>query len=281
MVLAMANMITSAQNPLVKRLVSLQEKKRLRLQEGVFLIEGERELLHALAGGIEFETVFYCLELLVGNAELNSMESLAGRFSIGSTGAVELVQVSPRVYGKIALRENTGGIVGVAKIPRRDIYKLQLSKNPLVLVVAGVEKPGNLGALLRTADGAGVEVVIVCDGEVDLYNPNVVRSSLGALFTVPTFPLSWEETGQWLQENRILMIFTSPAVEKDYTEEDYTGAVAIFLGSEKGGLPSEWLRKKASQVKIPMRGQMDSLNVSCSGAIVLYEAVRQRERGRT
>ena len=279
--MAIASIITSAQNPLVKRLVSLREKRRVRLQEGVFLIEGERELLHALAGGIEFETMVYCRQLLVGNAELNSMESLAGRFSIGSTGAVELVQVSPRVYGKIALRENTGGMVGVAKIPRRDIYKLQLSKNPLVLVIAGIEKPGNLGALLRTADAAGVEVVIVCDGKVDLYNPNVVCSSLGALFTVPTFPLSWEETGQWLQENRILMILTSPAVEKDYTEEDYTGAVAIFLGSEKEGLPSEWLRKKASQVKIPMRGQMDSLNVSCSGAIVLYEAVRQRKRGHT
>jgi TrmH family RNA methyltransferase len=278
--LAMANIITSAQNPLVKSLVSLRKKKRLRFQKGIFLIEGERELLHALAGGIKFETMVFCRELLVGNAELNSMESLAGRFSIGSTGAVELVEVSSRAYGKIALRENTEGIVGVAKIPRRDIYKLQLSKNPLVLVVAGVEKPGNLGALLRTADGAGVEVLIVCGGEVDLYNPNVVRSSLGALFTVPTFPLSWEETGQWLQENRIRMIFTSPAVEKDYTKEDYTGAVAIFLGSEKEGLPSEWLRKKNSKVKIPMRGQMDSLNTSCSGAIVLYEAVRQRERKR-
>ena len=276
--MAMANIITSAQNPLVKSLVSLRKKKRLRFQKGIFLIEGERELLHALAGGIEFETMVFCRELLAGNEELKSMESLAERSSIGSTGAVELVEISPQAYGKIALRENTEGIVGVAKIPRRDIYKLQLSKNPLVLVAAGVEKPGNLGALLRTADGAGVEVLIVCGREVDLYNPNVVRSSLGALFTVPAFSLSWEETWQWLQEKRIRMIFTSPAAEKDYTKEDYTGAVAIFLGSEKEGLPSEWLRKKNSKVKIPMRGRMDSLNTSCSGAIVLYEAVRQRER---
>jgi RNA methyltransferase, TrmH family len=154
---------------------------------------------------------------------------------------------------------------------------LPLSKNPLVLVAAGIEKPGNLGALLRTADGAGVEVLIVCGGEVDLYSPNVIRASLGALFTVATFLLSWEETEQWLQENRIRMIFTSPAVEKKYTEEDYTAAVAICIGSEKEGLPSEWLRTTNSTVKIPMQGQMDSLNTACSGAIVLYEAVRQRQ----
>jgi RNA methyltransferase, TrmH family len=274
--LAVANIITGAQNPLVKSLVSLR-KKRLRVEKGVFLIEGERELLHALAGGIEFETIVFCRELLVGNAELTSMESLAVRFGIGGTRAVETVEVSPRVYEKIAVRENTEGIVGVAKIPKRDIHTLPLSKNPLVLVAVGIEKPGNLGALLRTADGAGVDVLIVCGAEVDLYNPNVIRSSLGALFTVPTFSLSWEETWHWLQENRIRMIFTSPAGENEYTEEDYTGAVAICLGSEKEGLPSEWLRKKNSRVRIPMQGQMDSLNTSCSGAIVLYEAVRQRE----
>jgi TrmH family RNA methyltransferase len=273
----MENLITSAQNPLVKRLVSLREKKKLRLQEGVFLIEGETELLNGLAGRIEFDTVVYCNELLAGNAELNTIESLIKRFDIVGSEATELVEVSLRVYGKISLRENTGGIIGIAKIPRRDIYRLKLSKNPLVLVAVGVEKPGNLGALLRTADGAGVEVVIVCEAEVDMYNPNVVRSSLGALFTVPTFQLSWEETRQWLQKNRIRMIFTTPAAEKDYTAEDYTGAVAIFLGSEKEGLPAEWLREKAGLVKIPMLGQVDSLNVSCSGAVVLYEAVRQRK----
>ncbi len=274
----MENLITSAQNPLVKRLVSLREKKKLRLQEGVFLIEGETELLNGLAGQIEFDTVVYCNELLAGNAELNTIESLIKRFDIVGSEATELVEVSLRVYGKISLRENTGGIIGIAKIPRRDIYRLKLSKNPLVLVAVGVEKPGNLGALLRTADGAGVEVVIVCEAEVDMYNPNVVRSSLGALFTVPTFQLSWEETRQWLQKNRIRMIFTTPAAEKDYTAEDYTGAVAIFLGSEKEGLPAEWLREKAGLVKIPMLGKMDSLNVSCSGAVVLYEAVCQRKK---
>jgi len=275
--LSMANIITSVHNPLVKNLVSLRKKKRLRFEKGVFLIEGERELLHALAGGIEFEAIVFCRELLVGNAELTSMESLVVKFGIGKTRMANMIEVSPRVYGRIAVRENTEGIVGLAAIPRRDIYTLPLSKNPLVLVAAGVEKPGNLGALLRTADGAGLEVLIVCGGEMDLYNPNVIRSSLGALFTVPTFSLSWEETIRWLQENKIRMIFTSPAAEKEYTKEDYTGAVAIFLGSEKEGLPSEWLRKKDSTVKIPMRGQMDSLNTSCSGAILLYEAVRQRE----
>ena len=274
----MANLITSAQNPLVKRLVSLREKKRLRLEEGVFLIEGEKELLNGLAGRIEFDTVVYCRELIDGNVELNTIESVKKRFGIGRSGAKKLVEISTRVYSKISLREKSGGIIGVAKIPRRDIYKLELSRNPLILVAAGVEKPGNLGALLRTADGAGVEVVIVCEAEVDMYNPNVVRSSLGALFTVPTFQMSWEETRQWLQENRIRMIFTSLAAEKDYTEEDYTGAVAIFLGSEKEGLPAEWLRERAALVKIPMLGKMDSLNVSCSGAVVLYEALWQRRK---
>jgi TrmH family RNA methyltransferase len=276
--LAMTNIITSAQNPLVKSLVTLRKKKRLRLEEGVFLIEGEKELLHALAGGIEIETIVFCRELLVGNAELNSMESLAVKFGTGKTTRVKMVEVASRVYGKIAVREDVEGIVGVAKIPRRDIHKLPLSRNPLALVAAGVEKPGNLGALLRTADGAGVDVLIVCGTQVDLYNPNVIRSSLGALFTVPAFPLSWEETRRWLEKNRIRMIFTSPGAQKEYTEEDYAGAVAIFLGSENEGLPSEWFQKKDSTVKIPMQGKMDSLNTSCSGAIVLYEAVRQRKR---
>jgi TrmH family RNA methyltransferase len=274
----MAYMITSTQNPLVKGLVSLREKKKMRLKEGIFLIEGETELLNGVAGRVELDKVVYCSELMAGNVELNSIESLKKRFGIGKSGAKELVEVSPRVYRKISLRENSRGIIGVAKIPRRDINKLQLSKTPLVVVVAEIEKPGNLGAILRTADGAGVDAVIVCEAEVDMYNPNVVRSSLGALFTVPTFQLSWKETRKWLISNRIRMIFTSPAAEKDYTKEDYTGAVAIFLGSEKEGLPSEWIKKRLDLVKIPMLGQMDSLNVSCSGAVVLYEAVRQREK---
>jgi RNA methyltransferase, TrmH family len=269
--------LKSAQNPLVKSLVSLRKKKRQRFKKGVFLIEGERELLYALAGGVEFETIVFCRELLVGNTELTDAESLVLKFDINRTSNIRMVEVSPQVYGKIAVRENTEGIVVVAKLPRLAIYEVPLSKNPLVLVAAGLEKPGNLGALLRTADGAGVELVIVCGEDTDLYNPNIIRSSLGSLFTVPTFPLSWNDTREWLQKNKIRTIFTSPAGEKEYTEENYTDSVAICLGSEKEGLPSEWLRTKNSTVKIPMRGKMDSLNTSCSGAIVLYEALRQRE----
>jgi RNA methyltransferase, TrmH family len=266
-------LITSLQNPLVKRAVALRDgTDRRRL--GLFVIEGEKEFLHAVAGGVRFDALICCGELMADNALLNCVEALAG-YSGGADSFV--AEVTPQVYAKIAYRQNVGGIIALAHIPQNDINTLKLSECPLVLVIAGVEKPGNIGALLRTADGVGFDAVIVVeDGGADLYNPNVIRASLGAIFTVKVFSIGRGEAVEWLRSRNIRPILTSPDATEDYTAVDYSGAVAIVVGSESGGLPEEWLQSAGCKVKIPMNGQMDSLNVSCAGAVIMYEALRQR-----
>ena len=267
-------MITSLQNPLVKRLIKLRDKKD-RQREGVFLIEGEKELLHAVDNGISLETVIYCTELMAENATFKTTEAIKSRLQ---SGYESFVEVTSKVYAKIAYRGKSGGILATAVIPAYTIDKLKLPENPLLLVIEGVEKPGNLGALLRTADGAGVDAAIICDANIDLYNPNVVRASLGALFTVPTLLMPLDDTINWPEKNRIKVVLSSPVADCDYTDADYTGPVAIVLGSEKEGLPKRLLNSKFHQVRIPLAGKMDSLNVSCAAAIILYEAYRQRKK---
>jgi len=241
----------------------------------VFLIEGEKELLHAMRAQVSLEAILYCPELVRGNRKLNNPEEINRR--AGHTVRVE--QINEAVYDKIAYRGRVQGIIAMAYIPKIVVDQIKLSSQPLILVVQGVEKPGNLGALLRTADGAGVELVIVLqdEGGVDIYNPNVVRASLGAIFTVPVVVMTSRQVEDFLTAIKVPMVLTTPEAQKDYTLVDYTGAVAVVLGSEKEGLPEQWLQNKANQISIPMCGQMDSLNVSCSGAIILYEAVRQRK----
>ena len=263
-------MITSLQNPLVKAVAGLN-RRRERQREGLFLIEGERELRHAVGGGIVLEKVLCCEELLVGNERLTDLAEVSKL-----VGKAEVVQVSAQVFAKIAYRDGGGGVLAVGRIPAGDIGEVKLGEEALVLVVEGLEKPGNLGALLRTADGAGVDAMIVCGEGVDLYSPNVVRSSLGALFTVKVLALTFEQTREWMTANNIRAIVTSPAAEQDYCQVDYAGRVALVLGSEKAGLSARWLDGGGEAVRIGMTGAMDSLNVSCSGAILLYEAVRQR-----
>ena len=260
-------MITSSQNPLVKLVAGLN-RRREREKEGLFLIEGERELQHAVGGGIGLEKVLCCEELLAGNEGLRSLGEV-------SKLAGEVVEVSAKVFAKVAYRDSAGGVLGVGRIPETRIEELALGAEGLVLVVEGVEKPGNVGALLRTADGAGVDAVMVCGEGVDLYNPNVVRGSLGALFTVRTFGVTWEQAQGWLKDNRVRVIVSSPGAERDYGEVDYGGRIALVVGSEKAGLSERWLASGGEAVRIPMAGAMDSLNVSCSGAILMYEAVRQ------
>jgi len=270
-------MITSLQNPLIKRIVALKDKKH-REREGVFLIEGEKEILNALSQDISLEALVYCADLLRFDKDLNTIDHINKYLMEGKSGQVKLVEVDQRVYAKIAYRDKAEGLVAIANIPQRDIEDMLLAQNPLILVVWGVEKPGNLGALLRTADGAGADAVIICnEGGVDLYNPNVVRGSLGALFTVPTYAMPLAQALDWLRQKQVTIVLTSPNATMEYTEPDYTGPVALVLGSEKQGLPELLLQENTTQVKIPMLGRMDSLNVSCSGAILLYEVLRQRK----
>jgi len=268
-------MITSLHNPLVKRLIRLHQRRQRR-REAVFLIEGETELAHAAASGIELETIVYCPQIISANQRLNSPAAIAVWADSLVPSPPQVLNFSQHVYAGIAYRQNVQGILAIARPPQLSLAQLHLPPAPLLLIVDAVEKPGNLGALLRSADAAGVDLVIVCDANIDLYNPNVIRSSLGALFTVQILIASAPQTRQWLDANAIKTVLSSPSAQRDYRDVDYTAAVAIVLGSENQGLSPEWLDHSDCRVKLPMRGRMDSLNVASCGAVLLYEALRQR-----
>ena len=274
-------MITSPQNPLIKRIGSLSRKRSYRLAERAFVIEGEKELLSAFVGGIAIEALIYCPDLIESNSVLNTESRLVSRLAAGcGPGGPAPMAVSGSVYAKIAYRTDTCGLLAIGQMPELTIDQLKLPKLPLILVVDHLENPGNLGALLRTADAAGLDSVIVCETTVDLYNPNVVRSSLGALFTTPCCLADCDRTIAWLVENGLEIFAASPQSEQNYTDADYTAGTAIVLGSESAGLSAGWLCcDDVHCVRIPMHGRVDSLNVSCSGAIILYEALRQRNCG--
>lgn len=237
------------------------------------VIEGADELALALAAGVQPITVFHCPEFNRSRLPLSHF-----------TPPTEVIEVSRAVFEKIAYRENPDGWLAIAPALRRGLAELDdlvsRAYNALLLVVAGVEKPGNLGAMLRTADAAGVTGLIVCDAATDLGNPNVVRASRGALFTVPVAQAASTETLNWLKSHKIQIVAATPGASANYTEVDLRGPVAIAVGAEDEGLSDEWLRHAAVQVRIPMAGKVNSLNVSASAALLLYEAVRQRNTDR-
>jgi len=267
-------MITSLQNPLVKRLVSLRDRKT-RAAEEVFLIEGEKELRHAVAGGIILEQVVRCAEVMEETHTWRQGGVLEEWLLGQGQRQSRVEEVSARVYAKIAYRENAEGVVAVARLPRRSLADIPLRKDMTLLIADGVEKPGNLGALLRTADGAGMDAVIVCGEAVDVYNPNVVRASVGALFTLPVVEADAADVRLWLRDHHFTIVMTSPAASKTYDQVDYQGRTALVLGSEAQGLGPDWLNCGGTVVRIPMRGKMDSLNLSCCGAILMYACRRQ------
>ncbi|MGQ0603754.1 MAG: TrmH family RNA methyltransferase [Anaerolineales bacterium] len=260
--------ITSPSNPRIKHVVRLRQRRH-REAEGVMVIEGADELALALASGVQPITVFHCPELARGSLHVS-------RF----THLVEFVEVSKPVFEKIAYRENPDGWLAIAPALRRGLAELDdiisRASNALLLVVVGVEKPGNLGAMLRTADTAGVDALIVCDPATDFGNPNVVRASRGALFTVPVAQAKSTEVLNWLKALNMRIVAATPGASVDYTEVDMRGPIAIAVGAEDTGLSDEWLRRADAQVRIPMVGKVNSLNVSASAALLLYEAVRQR-----
>lgn len=254
--------ITSGQNPKIKHLLALQQKSSLRREEGLFVVEGQRELMHCVNAGYELDSVF----LLSGT-------SLTADASLDS---VKSYEVSPKVYEKIAYRGSTEGVVAVVKSRSHALADLRLKENPLVVVLESVEKPGNLGAILRTADAAGVDAVIVCDSLTDLYNPNLIRSSIGAIFTVPTVACSSEECINFLKQNGIQILTAQLQDSSLYYDQDMKKGTAIIMGTESTGLTDVWRKAADAHIRIPMLGQLDSLNVSVSAAVLIYEAVRQR-----
>ena len=279
--------ITSAQNPKIKNLLLLQEKSKARREQGLFVVEGRRELEHCLEAGFQVRTLFICPEL-AGN------EALSGAFArIGSRSDAEerasfpaqplspameplIIEIPENLYRKVAYRESTEGIIAEVECKERRLEDLELSERPLVMVLESVEKPGNLGAVLRSADAARADAVIVCDPLTDLYNPNLIRASLGGIFTVPTVAASSEEAIAWLKARGIRILTAQLQDSSWYYDIDMTVGTALVMGTESTGLTDIWRRAADAHIRIPMLGRLDSLNVSVSAAILLFEAVRQR-----
>jgi RNA methyltransferase, TrmH family len=257
--------ITSFQNLLIKKVQALREARERRAQ-GMTIIDGAREIKRALDAGIIFEKVFY----VKGQQEDLLKKLVAGK--------IESIEVDDKIMEKLVYGERHEGIIALAKTPSLGLKDLKLSAQPLVVVLESLEKPGNLGAVLRTCDGVGVEAVLVCDPKTDVYNPNVIRSSTGVIFSVPVVCASSVEISAFLKSKKIRICATAPATTKLYTQADFKGAWALVLGSEDQGLSDHWLKLADMTVKIPMNGRADSLNVSISAAIILYEALRQRQK---
>jgi RNA methyltransferase, TrmH family len=262
-----ASDITSPANARIKQLVTLR-RRRVRDEAGVTLVEGYEELELALACGIKPSQIFLCPEM-TGNGQLRLADRAAER-------GAEIVHVSPVAFKKIAYRESPDGWLAVVPAIGADLAGLELGVNPLVVICQGVEKPGNLGAILRTADAAGVAAVIATDPVTDWGNPNVIRASKGTVFSVPVAASNSARVLDWLTEHSIKLVATTPGADRLVTQADFSGATAIAVGSEKYGLPDEWLARADALVRIPMFGRADSLNVATAAAIVCYEAVRQR-----
>lgn len=256
--------ITSTQNPKIKNLLAL-EKPRERRKQGLFVIEGRREIKLALQAGYRIGNLFFCDELITPTelADLNPDDKT-------------LIPVSKEVFDKIAIRENSGGVLAVAQQKTHRLDDIKLSGNPLVLVLESVEKPGNLGAILRTADAAALDAVIICDPQTDFYNPNVIRSSVGCIFTNQVASATSEETLAWLEKNGILPYSTYLKASVPYHTVDFTKPSAIVMGTESTGLSKTWITKNQRAIIIPMAGQIDSMNVSAAAAVIVFEARRQR-----
>ena len=236
----------------------------MRREQGLFVVEGRRELAHALEAGFRAKTVFVREDLF---SELEPLVTKAD---------CPVVLLSPALYAKAAYREGTEGIIAEMEVRERRLEDLQLSEHPLVVVLESVEKPGNLGAVLRSADAARADAVIVCDPLTDLWNPNLIRASLGGIFTVPTVCATSEETIAWLRAHGIRILTAQLQDSSWYYDTDMTGGTALVMGTESTGLTDRWREAADAHIRIPMLGRLDSLNVSVSAAILLFEAVRQR-----
>ena len=253
--------LSSASNPKIKNLLLLQEKSRARREQGLFVVEGRRELEHCLEGGFRVHSLFICPEI-------------AG--DLPSVPLAQVFELPEQLYRKVAYRDGTEGIIAEVEARHIGLEDLSLGENPLVIVLESVEKPGNLGAVLRSADAAGASAVIVCDPLTDLYNPNLIRASIGAVFTVPTVACNSHDAIEYLKRRGIQILTAQLQDSHLYYDTPMTGATAIVMGTESTGLTDIWRKAADAHIRIPMLGRLDSLNVSVSASILLYEAVRQR-----
>jgi len=262
--------ITSLQNPKIKKVVKLRKRKE-RDESSLFLIEGYRELSRAHLKGVEIVELFTCPDLFLKTNEKKLIDQI---------GCKNTYTCTKGVFEKISYRDRPDGLLAVAKQKRLDLSYLEKViknlKNPFFLVAESIEKPGNLGSILRSADGVKVDAVIVCDACTDIFNPNVVRASVGTLFTQPVIETTTEKLIAFLKKEKIKIASATPHADKIYTEMDLTGPLAIIVGSEQYGLSKKWMTLCDSKMKIPMKGIADSLNVSAATTLLLYEVLRQR-----
>ncbi len=258
--------ITSIQNPLIKELLKLQKKSRERKKKGLFLVEGKREISLAIKANYQIETLLFV-------ASIFSSDDLQD----AKNNATQVIEISKEIYQKLAYRESTEGVIAVVKVKdfllENIIFK---NKNPLVLVMESIEKPGNIGAMLRTADAANVDAVLIANPKSDMYNPNIIRSSVGCLFTNQIGVATSEEVIAFLKEQNVAIYSTTLQNSNEYHQENYTKPTAIVVGTEATGLSKIWRDNATQKINIPMQGHIDSMNVSVAAAIVIFEAKRQR-----
>lgn len=259
----MLDIISSAQNPKIKNVLKLQEKSSERRKQNLIVFEGNRELGLALNAGFKIKTLFVCKEIW-------------GDERIEGVPQRDIFYISKDVFDKIAYREGSDGLIIVAEPNYLTLDTLKLSLIPFLIILEAVEKPGNLGAILRTADASQVDAVIVCDPRTDIYNPNAIRSSVGCVFTTQVVASTNEEVAAWLKSKQIASYAAALTATEFYHETDMTKPCSIIMGTEATGLTDFWLNGADKQIKIPMRGKIDSLNVSTSTAILAFEAMRQR-----
>lgn len=262
------DILTSLQNPKIKQLVHLRDRPE-RDKSCRFLIEGYRELLRACDAGQPVESVFICPDLFLGTNETQLIDKLAAR-------GARIIQTNDKVFHKISYRDRPDGLVAIAIQQRKGLNDIPLGQSPFLVVAEAIEKPGNLGTILRSSDAVGVDGLIVCDRCTDIFNPNVVRASVGTLFTVPVVEATSQETIPWLKSRGIAILAATPSAEREFTTVDMRGPLAIAVGTEQVGLSDQWMSQADLQVKIPMCGVADSLNVAMATTLLLYEALRQR-----
>ncbi|MCP3965226.1 MAG: RNA methyltransferase [Lentisphaerae bacterium] len=261
--------ISSGQNARIKHAIKLRNR-RTREKEKLTLLEGYRELIRGREYGMKIKEVFCCPDMFLGENELPLLKNL-------EENGISVMEVPDFLLEKMAYRDRPEGLVAIAEMQQHKLEDLPVKPNGLYIVAEAVEKPGNLGSILRSADAAGVDGLIICNKCTDIYNPNVIRASTGALFSVPMAEATSEETIEWLQKNNIRALAATPHTDEIYTDVDMTQGVAIVVGTEQHGLTDVWLNKADINVRIPMLGKIDSLNVATAATILLYEAARQRD----
>jgi TrmH family RNA methyltransferase len=256
-------MIESPTNPKIKNIIKLR-KAGERRRQGIFLVEGYKEIMMAVQNGYIVKELYYCADYHKAKLNQDTIPAQSS-FSLGA-----------KVFDRIALRQNPDGFLALAELREHNLSDIKLSENPLLIVIEAVEKPGNLGAILRTADAVLADGVIICDPKTDLYNPNVVRASLGTIFSVPLAVSTKEDALKYLQDNSIDIFASTPSAKEYYFDLDLKKPMAVLVGTEHEGLSNFWLTNAGNKIRIPMKGKIDSLNASVSTAIIVYEALRQR-----